>query len=302
MMPALPSCNQTWSHSTCSIEKMSDAVSDNKITAIEADIVMGFEIVDDVDDTGDKKNKMNHLVPIMAHPPDRESDLSFERFTNHACKADGLKKHLKLDFKEIEAVKPCLQILINRKFMSNGKIIWLNADIIPGPGKSQKDIDVPANEFLIQCLTVSAKNRQLNFALSIGFKVDVCSVFGHSQQHVAEMTRLITAHKLHESFGIVLAVNARLLSKNMTVFDTFLESFSNAQLLCWVGSGEPPISFVTINKIRAHFLQHGSIDRVGFDVQTTHFLMGAVYDIIILAIGIYRQIKASVTFKINSIN
>jgi len=39
-----------------------------------------------------------------------------------------------------------------------------------------------------------------------------------------------------------------------------------------------------------------------FLAKTTHFLMGAVYDIIILAIGIYRQIKASVTFKINSIN
>lgn len=55
----------------------------------------------------------------------------------------------------------------------------------------------------------------------------------------------------------------------MIVFNKFLDSFPNAQLLCWVGSGEPPIANRTMSKIQSHFQQHGSIDRVGFDVQVS---------------------------------
>lgn len=59
--------------------------------------------------------------PVMAHPPARSSDLTFETFLD-ACIADG-HRHLKLDFKVWAAVEPCLELLAARKLqlLSNGQ-------------------------------------------------------------------------------------------------------------------------------------------------------------------------------------
>ena len=48
------------------------------------------------------------LVPIMAHPPATDSDLTFIEWLNYT-KSTG--KGLKLDFKSIESVELCLQQL-----------------------------------------------------------------------------------------------------------------------------------------------------------------------------------------------
>ena len=114
-----------------------------------------------------------------------------------------------------------------------------------------------------------------NFVFSLGFKVDVCSVFGYTDKQLASMSNLIRTHHLDQ--GIVLAVSARLLVKNMQPFDSFLDQFPAAQLLCWTGSGEPPISQMKLRTIRKHFELHGSMNRVGFDVQVRHiFAVGCV--------------------------
>ena len=57
----------------------------------------------------------------------------------------------KLDFKEIEAVKPSLD-LVQMSELSNafGKTLVLNADILPGPG-SRKCHSVPPDIFLETC-------------------------------------------------------------------------------------------------------------------------------------------------------
>jgi hypothetical protein len=62
-----------------------------------------------------------------------------------------LRKHVKLDFKEIETTAPCLNILRDLKFDCDGNTIFLNADIIPGPGRTLDDITVPADQFLGDC-------------------------------------------------------------------------------------------------------------------------------------------------------
>jgi hypothetical protein len=106
--------------------------------------------------------------------------------------------------------------------------------------------------------------------------VDVCSIFGHTKKEVADMTSLIQAYNVHEGAGIVLAINARLLVKNMSPFDKFLADFPESQLLCWVGSGEPPISARKVSRIRQHFDGRGSGERVGFDVQVRAALLNYV--------------------------
>lgn len=259
-MPALPSVDQEWAHSTCTISEMNIAMRSASVTAIEADILMGM-------DSSECSTGLQQ--PIMAHPPNRESDLSFCRFMRLAIMKGALQKHLKLDFKEIATVGPCLDIIQNDlDFVGNNRTIFLNADILPGPGRSLDDVSVPADQFLVQCMASVSTMTTRKFVFSLGFTVDVCSVFGYSEMHLAAMCNLIRTHKLDQ--GIVLAVNARLLVKNMRPFERFLEKFPESQILCWVGSGEPPISERKKNRIRKHFELHGSIQRVGFDLQVRH--------------------------------
>lgn len=108
---------------------------------------------------------------------------------------------------------------------------------------------------------------QVNFAFSLGWKVDVCSISGHTKSQIAEMMSLIEESKLCDAGDVVLAVNARLLSKNMAPFEMFLDAYPEAQLLCWVGSGEPKIAKRKVKRIQQHFRRHGSEERVGFDVR-----------------------------------
>jgi hypothetical protein len=107
---------------------------------IEADILMGTKV-------GGKDNKR---IPVMAHPPSTTSDLDFSDFlkavqekvfhfqssahSEQSAAAAGVKKGIKLDFKDINAVKPVLKALQNAYDESKLSIpVWINADILRGP-------------------------------------------------------------------------------------------------------------------------------------------------------------------------
>jgi hypothetical protein len=62
---------------------------------IEADILIG-----------------SSSLPIMAHPPHTTSDLTFSDFLKET---KSTNKGLKLDFKDINALKPCLEELEAQK-------------------------------------------------------------------------------------------------------------------------------------------------------------------------------------------
>ena len=80
-----PAAEQQWAHSCCSASSLESAFQ-GPVTAIEADILMGTI------------ESEHGEVPIMAHPPCRTSDLSFEDFWQR-CLAEA-RHHLKLDFKD----------------------------------------------------------------------------------------------------------------------------------------------------------------------------------------------------------
>lgn len=66
---------------------------------IEADVSMGTII-----------GKEGRVVPIMAHPPFKTSDLSLEEFLDTIL-SSRQQKGIKLDFKEMEAVEISLSML-----------------------------------------------------------------------------------------------------------------------------------------------------------------------------------------------
>ena len=88
----------------------------------------------------------------MAHPPETSSDLSMSEFLELSVKDNKLVKHLKLDWKELEAVEPTLEKLQSLQIQGSEYVVYLNADILVGPAKTQDDIAVPPKPFLETCL------------------------------------------------------------------------------------------------------------------------------------------------------
>jgi hypothetical protein len=78
---------------------------------------------------------------IMAHPPRRESDLTFEGWMAGIAQA---RKGAKLDFKDPSVVLPCLEGL-----RGDGMPIFLNADVIEGPGGPASRFE--AGAFIADC-------------------------------------------------------------------------------------------------------------------------------------------------------
>ena len=87
--------------------------------------------------------------PIMAHPPAIDSDLSLQQFLDIVIAETeaGARKGIKLDFKAIEIVEPSLKMVKLVESKLNFPV-WLNADIIVGPGGGPP---VDAEKFLSLC-------------------------------------------------------------------------------------------------------------------------------------------------------
>jgi hypothetical protein len=202
------------------------ALENNEITAIECDILMGHE-----DDS-------NMTVPILSHPPIRESDLTLSHFLSlvSSIGSDGrsiLQKHIKLDFKEISALAPSLnQILELHLTNPLSKTIFLNADILPGPGRREEEhidaspfietslshirsdkvkvgslvtVSMFQNRFSNLCFSCSryficSKNQDggLNYSLSLGYKVNFLSDTGYTKDDVDRMAELVRHYKIEE--------------------------------------------------------------------------------------------------------
>jgi hypothetical protein len=194
LLPHPRVAGQVWVHSCCSMARLELALASREVTAIETDIIMAGG------------------VPIMAHPPARTSDLTFERFLDLVL-TDG-RKHLKLDFKVLEAVEPCLLMLaeVEERLRQNEQVkgrqkvrrlvvqiarrllrftcsprvrlaqaVWLNADVVAGPNHRRSKLKIPAANFLPLC------RRLCPFALlSLGW---VVAPIGPDEAYTSEDAR-----------------------------------------------------------------------------------------------------------------
>lgn len=262
----------SWTHATNSRKRFEDAVSNSSVSAIECDVLMS-------NDHGNKSE------PILAHPPSRESDLTVPLMLRLVLAPDGgdgketLRKHLKLDFKEISALKPTLDLLSDSTFTNEFRNeIILNADILAGPGFGGNDPSiVPACAFLEVCLDyirrLKAKNSEILFGLSLGFKCNWQTEEGYLVSQVSKMSELVHICQLSTSneFGIriVLALNARQLLKSLPVFDEFLREHPETNILAWTGNGEPSIPNAHIDEIRKYYQSKQMENRIEFDCRTT---------------------------------
>jgi hypothetical protein len=150
----------TWSHAVNSHEKLAKSLNNSDFMVIESDI-----------------RKSLQGVPVAAHPPDTESDLSFNELINEMSQS---KQGLKLDFKDPEIVIPCLQRL-NKASLRQP--ILLNADILQGNGANPPKFN--AVEFLTFC-----KKNYPKGILSLGWTTTADPTLGYTQKNIDEMLQL----------------------------------------------------------------------------------------------------------------
>jgi len=121
-----------WGHGINSQAQLKNSL-EGKDMMIEADVSSGTIKGDD------------NVIPIMAHPPSKTSDLSLEQFLD--CILDyHIPKGIKLDFKNIEVVESALKIIQLKMNKIKGPL-WLNSDIIAGPVNATTQ-PVDAKQFL----------------------------------------------------------------------------------------------------------------------------------------------------------
>ena len=105
-------------HAVNSRARLDRFLADARLNAFEADVSWGFV-----------SGAPGVLLPIMAHPPIEESDLTFEDWLDRAFAGDRV---VKVDIKDQATNRAVLDVLAARD-LPQGRFI-LNADLAPGPG------------------------------------------------------------------------------------------------------------------------------------------------------------------------
>ncbi|KAL3862406.1 hypothetical protein ACJMK2_008375 [Sinanodonta woodiana] len=199
-----------WSHSTNSRKKLQDALQ-GEFMMIKADILLQGQ---------GTENQTN--VPIMAHPPNIYSDITFDEWID-AVVLSG-KKGLELDFKSIEAVEPTLLLLTQRRAKLTIPV-WLNADVLQGP--DGPSVTVTANRFLEMCLKYFPEAT-----LSLGFttaKGQANKENSYTCEHVTQL------HELCKGFQepVIVPVRAAHVKSSWGNFDWLLQQSDKYSLKIW---------------------------------------------------------------------
>jgi hypothetical protein len=160
----------TWAHAVNSQNKLKEFLKTD-ILMFEADVIMRYN--------------RNVTEPVMAHPPANNSDLTLKAFLNSL---KPTRKGIKLDFKTIMALEPAM-LLLQSVYDSTDKPLWLNADILKGPGtNSGSNPPVDANDFITTC-TSTYPNATLSLGWTTGWYAGIESE-GYTQDMVKEMERI----------------------------------------------------------------------------------------------------------------
>ncbi|XP_032942330.1 protein FAM151B isoform X7 [Catharus ustulatus] len=96
-----------------------------------------------------------HEEPVLAHPPDTDSDITLQEWLAQVA---STAKGIKLDFKSLAAVGPSLELL-GRVGPALASPVWLNGDVLPGPCGSCAPLDARA---FLRAVTASCPEATLS--------------------------------------------------------------------------------------------------------------------------------------------
>ncbi|XP_071392175.1 protein FAM151B [Centroberyx affinis] len=199
-----------WSHATNSRNRLTEALT-GPSHMIEADIIM---------------RGREPKEPIMGHPPETDSDITLREWLE-GVRAHG--KGIKLDFKSLEAVAPSV-VLLEEVWDELGRPVWINADILPGPGGKAVPLD-PA-PFLAAVGTLSS-DAVLSLGWTTGWTADTDNP-GYSWDMVREMEEVCRILK----HPVTFPVRAALLAQSFSQLKWLLQQSDRYSLTVWTGQND----------------------------------------------------------------
>jgi len=225
----------TWAHAVNSRRLFREAV-DGNLDFLEADILMRDD------------------VPIMAHPPAIDSDLTLTDFLESSF---PLRKGIKLDFKTIDALRGSVSVL-SAYWTRRAKLdvslkcpFWMNADIV-GHGSVQRG-KVDAEEFLATARSVTPGS-----SLSLGWNIhpDYFAIntdgelskrlsYAYSDDDVRRMRDAII-ERVSPSQSITFAVWAKFITGSNETLKWLTNQFPESTLTIWGGEGDASVGELEI--------------------------------------------------------
>ena len=200
----------TWAHAVNSKDKLNEFLKTD-ILMFEADVLMRYN--------------RNDTEAVMAHPPANDSDLTLETFLKTL---KPTRKGIKLDFKSIMAVEPAM-LLLDSVYSSTDKPLWLNADILKGPGSnSGSNPPVDAMDFITTC-TSTYPNATLSLGWTTEWYEGIQST-GYTQDMVEEMESIC---RLNTTQIITFPIRAIYVRQSWGPLKWLLDTSTRYTLTIW---------------------------------------------------------------------
>ncbi|XP_023366699.1 protein FAM151B isoform X1 [Otolemur garnettii] len=181
-----------------------------------------------------------HGQPIMAHPPETNSDNTLQEWLTQVMKSS---KGIKLDFKSLAAVEPSMMLLENVKKHLK-RPVWINADILPGPNGNSKVVD--AKPF-IDTVTSYFPDVTLSLGWTTGWHPEKVNE-GYSWTMVKEMEYI--CNELNQP--VTFPVRAALVKQSCSQLLWLLKKSNRYSLTIWTGKNDH-YSTEDLLYIRDHF-------------------------------------------------
>ncbi|XP_036259212.1 protein FAM151B isoform X2 [Molothrus ater] len=137
--------------------------------------------------------------PILAHPPDTDSDITLQEWL---AQMGSTNKGIKLDFKSLAAVGPSLELL-GQAGQSLDRPVWLNGDILPGPGGSCAPLDARA---FLSAVTSSCPDATLSLGWTTGCHrgQGTASLFGQERRMCILWKTCFSSEKILIKVGFIM--------------------------------------------------------------------------------------------------
>ncbi|XP_077276580.1 protein FAM151B isoform X1 [Temnothorax americanus] len=236
-----------WAHAVNSMAELEKALSSGDVMMLEADVVMG------------KLNNTTNSteIPIMAHPPATESDLSLEEFLN--ISNNNGSKGIKLDFKSNEAFDSSKSILTKLRPALKYPV-FLNADILSGPVNATT-APLNAKDFL-----KGANDTIPEAVLSVGWttrygKESNITEGRYTTEQLKKMVDTLKENRVTQP--VTYPVRAGLAANDIDGITALLKNttFANATLTIWSSEGDS-VDAAQLSKL----IREVGVDKVYVDV------------------------------------
>ncbi|XP_070690380.1 protein FAM151B [Pempheris klunzingeri] len=199
-----------WSHAVNSRRRLTEALS-GPTHMIEADVIMRGR---------DPKE------PIMAHPPDTDSDITLKEWL------EGVKAHnkgIKLDFKSLEAVSPSV-VLLEEVLAEPSRPVWINADILSGPGGQARPLEPQA---FLSAVTTLPTHTVLSLGWTTGWTAGADNS-GYTWDMVHMMEEICRTLK----HPVTFPVRGALLAQSFSQLTWLLQQSHRYTLTVWTGQND----------------------------------------------------------------